>query len=414
MNIVTRPTQNSRCIYLCFKWIYTILYYTGCLCFQLRGETFQLTKANIIYTQFIRASLLFGFLCSMLLKCSGNEGSKAMLERLSPVLKLILALECFTSAMTYIATCLAMQWNRHKHLQLTQQFKALDAQMQIDFNYIKWNYHKTMRKFTPFTLFGMAYYYIVSFIYLFKLSNCNCDYITTFVLALSYSSITIAPSCIFFLHLGKMDLLRIRYRLIKRLLQQQYALATHSKEQHKLELRISRLIDYCKSYIQLILQINDVFGAVCGISLFHDFAVLTNMTFLMCQKATEANTSVEEYLFIFLFMLPRIYKVIIYAVYGYVTLKEQRRCTHEASMCEKYLTCASATRNKLAAFLHWQMQNTYSLLVGKVTRCNLILLYTTVNSIASSVVILIQLQFQQNSISNRMKNKEMLHDVELL
>lgn len=322
MNILTKPTKNLHCIYRCFKWIYTILYYTGSLCFQLRGESFQLTKANIIYTNSIRLSLMFGFLGSILLKYTDDESSKAIFDRLSPVLKFILALECFLSAMTYIAVCTTMHTNRYKHLKLLRRFKELDAQIQIDFNYIKWNYHKTMRKFTTFTLIVMIYYYTVSFIYLFKLSNCNCDYVTTFVFALCYASITIAPSSTVFLHLGKMDLLRIRYRLIKRLLKQQYALAVDLKRQHKFEMRISRLIDYCKSYIQLILQINDVLGVVCGISLFHDFAVLTNMTFLMCQKATETNTSVEEYLFIFLFMLPRIYKVIIYAVYGYVTQKE--------------------------------------------------------------------------------------------
>lgn len=205
--------------------------------------------------------------------------------------------------------------------------------MQIDFNYIKWNYHKTMRKFTPFTLFGVAYYYTVSFIYLFKLSHCNCDYVTSFVFALSYTSITIVPNCTYFLHLGKMDLLRIRYRLITRLLKQQYALTVDLKKQHKFETRISRLIDYCKSYIQLILQVNDVFGTVCGISLFHDFAVLTNLTFLLCQKATETNASAEEYLFIFLFILPHIYKIIIYAVYGYVTQKEVSSATLRQLYC---------------------------------------------------------------------------------
>ncbi|XP_050324645.1 putative gustatory receptor 47b isoform X1 [Bactrocera neohumeralis] len=413
MKVLTKRIKNVS-LYCCFEWIYMILYYTGCLCFQLRGESFQLTKANIIYTNFIQISLIFGFLGSVLLKYMDDESYNAMFNRLSPVFKFILVLECFVSAMTYIAVCIKMQTNKYKHLKFLREFKELDAQMQIDFNYIKWNYHKTMRKFTIFTLIGMTYYYTVSFIYIFKLSNCNCDYVTTFVFALSYASITLAPSCIFFLHLGKMDLLRIRYRLIKRLLKQQYALAVDLKHQHKFEMRISRLIDYCKSYIQLILQVNDVFGVVSGFSLFHDFAMLTNMTFLMCQKATETKTTVKEYIFIILFMLPRIYKVIIYAVYGYVTQRERRDCTHEVRMCERYLTCSKAAHSKLEAFLHWQMQNTYSFLVGKVTTCNLFLLYATVNSIASSVLILIQLQFQQNSITNRMKNQQMLKDIEFI
>ncbi|CAD7013577.1 putative gustatory receptor 47b [Ceratitis capitata] len=408
-------TENIDSIDLCFKWIYNILYYGGCLSFQLRRKTLQLTKGNIVYTHFIRSALILSFVGSIALKNSSGYGSKAMLDQLSPVLKLILGFETFTSTVTYIAVTSAMHANRYKHLKLLFQFKELDEQMQATYPKIKWNYHKTMRKFTPITLCGMFYYYAVSLIYVFNLSNCNCDYATTLMFALSYASITITPGCTFFLHLGMMDLQRIRYRLIQRLLRQEYCgLRKDASKQCKFKLRITRLIDYYKRYIELILQINDVFGVVCGISLFHDFTVLTNMTFLMCQKATESGTRSEEYVFIFLFMLPRIYKVTIYAVYGYVTQMEQRNCAHEIRMSSKYFRSSLVMRNKLSAFLHWQMQKKYTFLVGRMTRCNLILLYTTVNSIASSVIILIQLQFQQNSITERMKNGRMLQDVELI
>ncbi|XP_036332459.1 putative gustatory receptor 47b, partial [Rhagoletis pomonella] len=397
-----------------FKWIYIILYYAGCLCFQPARSALQLTRFNIAYTHFIRIVILLGFIWSVTMKISSNEGSKAMIGHLSPVLKFVLIMECFISAIAFTVSSATMERKKYKHLQLTKSFQDLDNRMENDFPNINWNYYKTERKFTTFTICVIVYFYMIAFIYVYKLSNCSCDYATTFVLAFSHATCTAAPSCIIFLNIGMMDLQRIRYRLIQRLLKQQYTSGGDVRRQAEFQFRLARLIDYCKSYIQLILQINDVFGVVGGIDLFHDFVVLTNLTFLMCQKATEPNTRLKEYVFIFLFMLPRIYKVTIYAVYGYVTNKEQTKCIHEVKMCENYFRGSKAIKNNLDTFIHWQMQNTYSLLVGKATFCNLTILYLIVKSILSSVLILIQLQLQQNSITNRMKNHGMIKDVEFI
>ncbi|XP_054737691.1 putative gustatory receptor 47b [Anastrepha obliqua] len=411
MNVLTKKTfKNINCIYYCFKWIYIFAYYAGCICFQLRERAFQFTKCSIAYTNFIRIAILLGFVGSMIVKCLDNESSKAMLDRLSPVLKLTLALECFISAITYAVASASMEKNKYKLMRLMQSFQVLDHRMQIEFPYVNWNYHKTERKFTSITLFLIAYYYIVAFIYVFKLANCNCDYATTIVFALSYATLTSAPGFITFLNLGLMDLQRIRFRLIRRLLKQNYASAAHITGQTEFEMRLARLINYCKGYIQLVLQMNDVFGVACGVDLFHDFAILTSMTFLVCQRATESNARLEEYTSTLLFMLPRMYKVTIYTIYGYVAHKERQNCTHEAIMCGNYFRRSKAIRYNLEAFLHWRMHNTYSLLIGKVTRCNLALLCSIFNSIISSVIILIQLQFQQNSITTtRLKKHGMMY-----
>ncbi|XP_067633338.1 putative gustatory receptor 47b [Eurosta solidaginis] len=403
-------SENTNRISLCFKWIYTILYYSGCVCFKTRKGVFHLTKTNIFYTNFIRIVLLISYFVSMAIKSSDTQGSKAMMERLSPVLKLILAMEFIISTITYITASILMETKKYKHIKVIKRFQQLDDGLQMNFPHVNWNYKKTEFKFTISTLVMLAYFYIISFMFLYTISNCRCDYVTTFVWALSYVIITTGPAGISFLHMGIMDLQRVRYRILQKLLQQHYAARStkfKQKPDNNFELQLMCLIDYLKNYIQLILKFNDLFGVVSGVVVFHDFALVTFLTFLMCQLATETNAQSREiFLCIFFFMLAPIYKLSVYAMYGYMAYKEQQNCLHLVRVCENYYRCSELVRNQLRTFLHWQMQNSYTFLIGKVTRCDLALIFMAVNSIAGSTLILIQLQFQQNSFTKRIKYHE--------
>ncbi|XP_037942042.1 putative gustatory receptor 47b [Teleopsis dalmanni] len=391
--------EEPRTIYDCFKLLYKVLYYTGCVSFKQKDGKLVIDLSSIIYTYIVRVILIVGFVGGFALKLNDKDSAQAMFGRLTPVTKFILTFECLANLITYIEATLMIDAQKRNLIQLMSEFEHLDRSLQIDYPFIKWNYQKTMRKYAPTTIAIFIYFSIVSLSYVFNLSGCYCGIPTTFLIGATYTSITVATGSVGFIHIAKMDLLRLRYRLISHLAQQ----TSNSSGTQNQKSVITNLKLYCRKYTELIININNVFGYVSAAGIFHDFSILTSLLFLLCQKASTATTKTTEYTFVILLLLPHFYKLVMTAIYGYLTEEEQKKCLHILMIRQT---------DDQEWFLHWKTHNNYKLYIGSTIRCNLNVIYMVLHGITNYVIILIQLQFQENTITNNMKNHESPKNVE--
>ncbi|XP_065369029.1 putative gustatory receptor 47b [Calliphora vicina] len=396
-----------KSIHQCFHLIYILLYHTGCLGCQIRnGKELYYDKWYKLYAYLYRLVYLTGLIGGFLYKIYDEELNEAMMGILTPVVKTILTFECFICPISYVEVTFHLDWYRDKYVNLANTLQTLDEQLQRNFPGIEWNYHKSTRKYNPMTVGLYGFYTIVSCIYIFNIAHCTCGWISSTILSICYSCVTGAPAFAGFLFIGNMDMLRLRFRLIRKLLRQ-HLMNSQKKSRHLLVedvAKFKQLESYFTQYSSLIVTLNQVFSVVSGSGLFHDFAITTSLGYLLCSKALDTKAKLREYIFVSLFMTPRIYKVITTSMYGYATQKERRNCCHEFIQIEYNFEKSELLRQPMEAFLHWRMHNNYRITVGKILNCNLSLIFLTLNSVVNYIMILIQLQFQQNNIVNRFLN----------
>lgn len=291
---------------------------------------------------------------------------------------------------------LNLDYYSDKYVNLANTLQNLDEKLQKNFPGIQWNYHKSTRKYNPMTVGVYGFYTIVSTIYIFQIAHCRCGWISSVIVSVCYSCVTGAPAFASFLFIGNMDMLRLRFRLIRKLLIQNIMYA-HRKsgvvQKEDIE-KFKKLENAFTDYFSLIVTLNQVFSVITGSGLFHDFAVITSLGYLMCWKAFDTNAKIHEYVFVVLFMTPRLYKVATTSIYGYATQKEvsletwnydtimifllllqRRNCCHEFIKIEYNLKKNSLICQHLETFLHWNMHNNYRITVGKILKCNLSLIF---------------------------------------
>lgn len=127
-----------------------------------------------------------------------------------------------------------------------------------------------------------------------------------------------------FIHIGLMDYLRLRYRLIMKLLQQQYDKAPlvqycSGRELHQ---NVDALFEFTKRCTHLLIELNAVCGSVAATGIFYDFTHMTCFVYVLCQKILSSMPLDTQYLFLSLHLVVHIYKVIITCTYGYLLQRE--------------------------------------------------------------------------------------------
>ncbi|XP_011295153.2 putative gustatory receptor 47b [Musca domestica] len=281
----------------------------------------------------------------VVVKLTTEEYYSAMIGRLSPIITFVMCFESIVSVFTYLAVTFGLDRTRKEHLKAWNRLQSIDDEVVKSFPNVNWNYQKNCRKYTRLTAFIYSYFSIIAFGFVFNLANCSCGYFSSFLISFAYACITASSGLASFLFAVQMDMLRLRFRLLHKLVNLNFVSCSNGQRNDTRLLRKFKILEYFfKEYNALIHRLNRVFNVVSSASMFYDFAILTNMGFLVCSKAIESNTHWKEYVFIAFFTLPRIYKVIICSVYGHMAHAE------------------------------------------------------IFNSIANYIIVLIQLQFQQNMI----------------
>lgn len=324
--MVDKPNKTffpGKSIHQCFQWMYFLLYQTGFMGLKIRnGTELYCDRWSKTYCYLCRLTLVLGLVGGIWIKLNDKESYEAATQQLTPVVKVILTFECVASPLIYLEASFYLDKVRDKYIKLANTFQALDAELQKDFTSIQWNYYKSALKYNPATVIIYIFYTVIAFLYIFRIVHCSCGLMSSIVISWSYACVTAGPGFAGFLLVGNMDMLRLRFRLLHKLMLQ-YVLQTKNNQNPESDVRkLKNLENYFKEYSCLITLLNEVFGVISASGLFHDFALITSMTYLLCSKAIAANVKVYEYVFVLLFMIPRIYKVITLSVYGYAAQKE--------------------------------------------------------------------------------------------
>lgn len=318
-------TQRGDGFVYCYDSLYRLLFYSGILTFRLHSQSEggpKSTRLRVLYALAARVSLLGGFVGGVYVKLSDPQMSQAMFSRLSPLVKIIFTWECISCILTYLEHCISLDVNRTRHIGLLASMQLLDTQISAEFTHVQWRYHRTRSKFWYGSMTVLCMYVATSLALMFDTTHCSCGYVSTILIASSYSMLTSMLGTVGFMHIALMDYLRIRYRLIMKLVEQQYQKATEANSHDELLQHMDYLFKFTKRCSQLLDVMNGMCGYVSGAGVFYDFAHMTCFVYMLCQKVLHLEAWDTQYTFISLHLMAHIYKLLMISTYGYLLQRE--------------------------------------------------------------------------------------------
>ncbi|XP_034477212.1 putative gustatory receptor 47b [Drosophila innubila] len=409
----------------CYDGLYSLLFYWGVITFRLHnlGDAgSKSTPLRIDYALGMRFGLILGFVGGVYVKLSNTQMSEAMFSHLSPLVKMIFAWESLSCILTYIQYCVTLDGHRRRHIKLLTRMQLLDSRVSDQFPNVHWRYNRTRSKYWYGTVGITISYNIVSLALMFETTRCSCGFVSTILIACTYSWMSSSLGAMGFVHIGLMDYLRIRYRLIIKLLQQFYRAAEEAKysveqelDQEKLHQSIAKLFEFSKCCSQLLTEMNAVCGAVAATGIFYDFTHMTCFVYLLCQKVLRSESLDTQYAFLSLHLVVHIYKVIITCTYGYLLQREKRNCIRLLSEYGVHFGDLRSIQTLVECFQHWRMHNNHVATIGSSFSCNISMIYVVFNGLANYVIVLVQLLFQLQ-LKDRQQDHSiaMPKDVELI
>ncbi|KAL7735640.1 hypothetical protein ACLKA6_002528 [Drosophila palustris] len=360
----------------CYDSLYSLLFYWGIITFRLHTTHNdggpKSTPLRIIYALAMRLGLILGFVGGIYVKLSDREMSKAMFSQLSPLVKIIFTWESVSCILTYIQCCVTLDGHRRRHIMLLTRMQLLDTRVSAQFPHVRWRYNRTRSKYWYGTVGITISYNIVSLALMFETTHCKCGFLSTVLIACSYAWLTSSVGAMGFVHIGLMDYLRIRYRLIMKLLEQFYQ-AKHDQEE--LHQSIDKLFEFSKCCSQLLTEINAICGAVAATGIFYDFTHMTCFVYVLCQKVLRSESLDTQYAFISLHLVVHIYKVIITCTYGYLLQREKRNCLRLLSEYAVHFGDQRSIQTRVECFQHWRMHNNHMATIGSSFPCNISMIY---------------------------------------
>lgn len=388
----------------CYDILYKLTYYWGLITFRLHRQREggpKSTPLSVCYALAIRIGLILGFIAGIAIKLSNAEMTQAMFSHLSPLLKIIFSWESLSCICTYIHHCVILDGHRRRHIRLLCSMQELDTQVLTQFPYVRWRYERSRSKYWYGTVGLTVAYNLLSLALMFDTTRCSCGFVSTILIACSYSWLTSSLVAMGFIHIGLMDYLRLRFRLFMKLLQQQYdkvpLSSGSSKQSYELQhANVDALFEFSKRCSHLLGELNAVCGSAAAIGIFYDFSHMTCFVYVLCQKTLSSMPLDTQYVFLSLHLVMHIYKVIITCTYGYLVQREVRKTwlwyfypayyaipfPLQKRNCMRLLSEYAANfgnqrqlQRKVEDFQHWRMHNNHPATIGNSFNCNLALIY---------------------------------------
>lgn len=321
-------SMSSEEFIYCYDSLYKLIFYWGVITFRLHRQRDggpKSTPLTVIYALVMRFGLIFGFTAGIYIKLSNVEMTEAMFSHLSPLVKIIFSWESLSSICTYMHYCVTLDGHRRRHIRLLCSMQELDTQVLAQFPYVRWRYERSRSKYWYGTVGLTVAYNLLSLALMFDTTRCTCGFVSTILIACSYSWLTSSLGAMGFIHIGLMDYLRLRFRLIMKLLQQQYDMAVPMMQYgsgRELHQNIDALFEFTKRCTHLLIELNAVCGSVAATGIFYDFTHMTCFVYVLCQKILSSVPLDTQYVFHSLHLVVHIYKVIITCTYGYLLQRE--------------------------------------------------------------------------------------------
>ncbi|XP_043642111.1 putative gustatory receptor 47b [Drosophila teissieri] len=384
----------------CYGNLYSLLLYWGLTTIRVRSPGRGGAVSNkwtVCYAQFARFFMIVCFMASVMTKLRDPEMSAVMFGHLSPLVKAIFTWECLSCSITYIEYCLSLDFQRKRHMQLLAKMQDFDQSILMVFPHVQWNYQRARLKYWYGTMIVGFCFLAFSISLIFDTTRCTCGIPSTVLMAFTYSLLTSSVGLLGFVHIGIMDFLRVRLRLVQQLLHQLYQ-ADESAEVHE---RIVYLFGMSKHCSFLLAELNGVFGFAAAAGIFYDFTIMTCFVYVICQKLLGREPWDLEYACMLLHVAMHTYKVVVTGTYGYLLQREKRNCMHLLSQYSQHFSYQDVARRQTEDFQHWRMHNRQGAMVGSTTLLNTSTIYVVYNGMANYVIILVQLLFQQQQIKDR-------------
>ncbi|KAH8300093.1 hypothetical protein KR044_009739 [Drosophila immigrans] len=402
----------------CYDSLYSLLFYWGVITFRLHSQRDggpKTTPLRVLYALAMRCALILGFVAGVSIKLTDAQMSEAMFSHLSPLVKIIFSWESLSCIVTYIHYCITLDGHRKRHIRLLVSMQSLDSRVSACFPHVRWRYNRTRSKYWYGTVGITISYNLVSLALMLDTTRCTCGLASTILIACTYSWITGGLGAMGFVHIGLMDYLRIRYRLIMKLLQQSYKAAQDGADQEQLHRNIAKLFDYAKCCSHLLSEMNGVCGAVAATGIFYDFTHMTCFVYVLCQKLLRFERLDTQYAFLSLHLVVHVYKVIITCTYGYLLHREKRNCLRLLSEYAVHFKQPKSIQTFIECFQHWRIHNNHVATIGNSFTCNISMIYVVFNGLISYVIVLVQLLFQLQ-LNDRQQGRPLVipKDVELI
>lgn len=305
----------------CYGNLYSLLLYWGLVTIRVRspdrGGAFS-NRWTVCYALFTRSFMVICFMATVMTKLRNPEMSAAMFGHLSPLVKAIFTWECLSCSVTYIEYCLSLDLQKDRHLKLVARMQEFDRSVLMVFPHVQWNYRRARLKYWYGTVIVGFCFFSFSISLIFDTTRCTCGIPSTLLMAFTYTLLTSSVGLLGFVHIGIMDFIRVRLRLVQQLLHQLYQ-ADDSSEVHE---RIAYLFEMSKRCSFLLAELNGVFGFAAAAGIFYDFTIMTCFVYVICQKLLEREPWDPEYVYMLLHVAIHTYKVVITSTYGYLLLRE--------------------------------------------------------------------------------------------
>ncbi|XP_017069316.1 putative gustatory receptor 47b [Drosophila eugracilis] len=391
--------RNDGFVY-CYGNLFGLMFYWGLTTIRVRSSGRGGSVSNrwtVGYALLARLFMVTGFLGSVMTKLKDTEMAAAMFGHLSPLVKAIFTWECLSCSITYLEFCLSLDIKRSRHLKLLVSMQEFDEGILEVFPHVQWSYQRSRLKYWYGTVIVGFCFFSFSISLIFDTARCTCGIPSTLLMAVTYTLLTSSVGLVGFVHIGIMDFLRVRLRLVQQLVLQLYQ-SDGDPEVHE---KITYLFNMSKRCSYFLTELNGVYGFAAAAGIFYDFTIMTCFVYVICQKLLNREPWDLEYTFTLLHVTIHTYKVIITSTYGYLLQREKRNCMHLLSRYSKYFPGHDVALRQTEDLQHWRMHNRQAAMVGTTIKLNVSTIYLVYNGMANYVIILVQLLFQQQQINDR-------------
>lgn len=185
----------------------------------------------------------------------------------------ICALELLMTPLNHILVMFLMLRKVCDHIALYDRLEALDQQLIMEFG-VNLNYHKLVhRNLIKAVILPVVHYSAVTWTTVQEVPDRvaqACVFVFLYLLSIS------GPNWTSYLHAGFAEMLRIRFRLLKKFLNPDFLLANFP-EPRICEACLQCLVSMVRSFHEIIDAINDVYRAALAAVLLHDFTLVTDI-----------------------------------------------------------------------------------------------------------------------------------------
>ncbi|XP_055844376.1 putative gustatory receptor 47b [Episyrphus balteatus] len=386
--------SSRKRFFQCFRSILNPFFFTGCLSFRLNDQhKLEISFWTIVLTYFYRLIGLGSFITGWTYKVYSHQYSKTILE-LSPLLQLLGILELAASILAYINVSISMEFNKQMHAELFNKAYELDKVFIEKFD-VSFNYGKEIRRNILNTRFLMLFcgvYCPICFI------SMDPDWYVV-LMAFGYAMCTLGPLSSSVTHINLMNFLRIRFELFGSVFQKYFSVDLNENKEKQRHFVL--LINHYRKYCELIHVVNSVYGHAAVVNYLHDFTQTSSIVFVLCHKALESETSGVVYIVLFMYVFPRMFKIVYMAFCARKTILELRSCLQIIGTYDDHCTSKNA-KDTIDELIMWSKLNRFQFNVGSALELNFGLVYEFFLGIGNYILILIQLKFQETSIKERL------------